>query len=56
MDNTLWIIDIDGTIVNVHKNQVPAWNKALMETYGFTPDEKTLFIMAEKYLLRIKLR
>ena len=42
MDNTLWIIDIDGTIVNVHKNQVPAWNKALMETYGFTPDEKTL--------------
>lgn len=42
MKNTLWIIDIDGTIVNVHKNQVPAWNMALSQTYGFTPDEQTL--------------
>lgn len=38
----LWIIDIDGTLVNVHSNQVPAWNKALAETYGFVPDAKTL--------------
>ncbi|MFH1367220.1 MAG: HAD hydrolase-like protein [Patescibacteria group bacterium] len=40
--NQLWIIDIDGTIVNVHTNQVPAWLNMLKEVYGVEVDEKTL--------------
>lgn len=38
----LWIIDIDGTLINVHKNQIPAWNKALKECFGFVPKNKEL--------------
>lgn len=38
----LWIIDIDGTILNVHKNQIPAWNKAFQVGFNITPDEQTL--------------
>lgn len=40
--NQLWIIDIDGTIVNVHSNQVPAWLNMFKNVYGATMDEKTL--------------
>ena len=39
---TLWIIDIDGTLINVHSNQIPAWNWALNKTYGFVPKESEL--------------
>ena len=42
MDNILWIIDIDGTILNVHKNQIPAWCEALKRAYSIIPDEQTL--------------
>lgn len=40
--NQLWIIDIDGTIVNVHSNQVPAWLNMFNQVYDVTMDEKTL--------------
>lgn len=40
--NQLWIIDIDGTIVNVHSNQVPAWLNMFKDVYGVTMDEETL--------------
>jgi len=40
--NQLWIIDIDGTIVNVHSNQVPAWLNMFRDVYGVTMDETTL--------------
>ncbi len=42
LEQTLWIIDIDGTIINVHKNQVPAWTEALQQAFSITPDESTL--------------
>ena len=38
----LWIIDIDGTIVNVHRNQVPAWLNMFRDVYCVTMDEPTL--------------
>lgn len=40
--NELWIIDIDGTIINVHANQIPAWSNMLRDVYGVTVDEATL--------------
>jgi len=47
----IWIINKSGKLIGrIRVNGVPAANCA------FTPDEKTLFITAEKYLLRVKLR
>jgi len=47
----IWIINKSGKLIGrIKVNGVPAANCA------FTPDEKTLFITAEKYLLRVKLR
>lgn len=42
MDKLLWLVDIDGTILNVHKNQVPAWTEALQSSYNVTPEENVL--------------
>lgn len=42
MQNQLWIIDIDGTIVNVHSNQVPAWLNMFKNVYSIKMDEPTL--------------
>ena len=41
-DKKLWIIDIDGTIANVHSNQVPAWTNMMKDVYGVDVDESTL--------------
>jgi len=47
----IWIINKSGKLIGrIKVNGVPAANCA------FTPDENTLFITAEKYLLRVKLR
>lgn len=46
----VWIFSSDGKVLGKIKLPVPTANCAL------TPDEKTLYITADKYLLRVKLR
>jgi gluconolactonase len=46
----LWIFSKDGKLLGKIKIPARCSNCAL------TPDEKTLFITAEKYVLRVKLR